>query len=133
MNSIEEARQTIFSTFKALHDASYSAVPVNWPNFLTVDAEALAGPFVSVQLAFMTESVPFDTVADSDIVKGELLVSYLRPTGTGMTGSAAYADSLKTAMCYKKLSGISFFGMKILEVSPAPGIVGQMFVLPFMI
>lgn len=133
MNSIEEIRQVIFTSFKAFHDASFPTVPISWPNYLTVDAEALTGSFVSVQLTFRGGGSIYDITAINDIVKGELLVSYLRPTGTGMTGSAAYADSLKAAMCYKKLSGISFFGMKILEVSPAPGIVGQMFVLPFMI
>lgn len=133
MNSIEEIRQTVFSTFKAFHDASYSAVPVNWPNYSTVDAEALTGSFVSVQLAMQSGSEVYDVTALSDIVRGELLVSYLRPTGAGLTGSAEYADMLRTNICQKKLSGIVFFSMKILEVSPAPGIVGQMFVIPFMI
>ena len=32
-----------------------------------------------------------------------------------------------------EVSGITYFGCSILEVSPAPGIVGQMFVIPFQI
>ena len=132
MNSLEEIRQTLFTTFKALHDASFSAVPINWPNFQLIDGEALNGSFVSVQLTFRHEAKIYDISADGDIVKGELLVSYLRPTGTGFTGSPAYSDMLRANLCNQSKSGLTFFGLSILEVSPAPGIVGQMNVIPFM-
>lgn len=133
MNSFEEIRQTIFMTFKTLHDASYSTVPVNWPNFLSVDTEALNGSFVSVQLVFKSQTEMYDITAGSDIVRGELLVSYLRPSGKGFTGSSAYSDMLRNNFCYQTKSGIHYQGLTILEVSPAPGIVGQMNVIPFLI
>lgn len=133
MNSIEEIRETIFSTFKAIHDAAFPTVPVNWPNFLLVDGEALNGSFVSVQLTFRNGSEIYDISADGDMVKGELLVSYLRPVGKGFTGSAAYTDMLRTNFCNQNKAGLTFYGLSVLEVSPAPGIVGQMNVLPFMV
>lgn len=133
MNSIEEIRQTIFSTFKALHDASFPSIQVNWPNYSTVDIENLAGAFVSVQLSFNFATEVFDITSLDDIVRGELLISYLRPTNTGATGSAAYSDMLRANLCYKDKSGIHFGDLSILEVSPAPGCVGQMNVIKFMV
>lgn len=133
MNSIEEVREVIFSTFKAVHEASYPGLPVSWPNFSTVDGESLSGPFVSVQLTFRNSGMIYDITAFDDIIKGELLVSYLRPAGTGLTGSGAYSDTLRTGICNRRLSGITFFGCGILEVSPAPGIVGQMNVITFQV
>ena len=133
MNSIEEIRQVIFTSFKAFHDASFPTVPISWPNYLTVDTEALTGSFVSVQLTFRGGGSIYDITAINDIVKGELLISYLRPANTGLTGSAAYSDALRSNLCNHRISGITFFGLSILEVSPAPGIVGQMNVIPFMI
>ena len=132
MNSLEEIRQTLFSTFKALHDASFPSVPINWPNFQLVDGEALNGSFVSVQLTFRNGAEIYDISADGDVVKGELLVSYLRPVGAGFTGSPSYSDMLRASLCNQNKSGITFLGISILEVSPAPGIVGQMNVIPFM-
>lgn len=133
MNSIAEVRQAIFTTFKALHDAAYPTMPVAWPNFTTIDSEALAGAFVSVQISFSRCGIPYDITALDDIIRGELLISYLRPAGSGLTGSASYSDMLRAGMCNRKLSGVTFFGCQILEVSPAPGIVGQMNVIPFSI
>lgn len=133
MNSIAEVRQVIFSTFKALHEASYPTMPVSWPNFSTIDGEALTGSFVSVQLSFRGSGDAYDITASEDIIKGEVLISFLRPAGSGLIGAGAYADMLRGSMCHREVSGITYFGCSILEVSPAPGIVGQMFVIPFQI
>lgn len=133
MNGLEEVRLVCFSTFKALHNASFPSMPINWPNFSTVDAESLTGPFISVQLSFRFGTEIADVTAIDDMIKGELLVSYLRPTGSGLTGSWAYADMLRAGLCNKKIGGITYYGLKVLDVSPAPGIVGHMNVIPFMV
>ena len=133
MNSIEEVRSTIILTFKGFHDALFPNVPANYPNYITVDAEHLTAPFVSVQLTFRNGTTIYDVSGLADIIRGELLVSYLYPAGTGMNGSMVYSDMLRNSMTNKKLSGITYLGMTILEVSPAPGIVGQMNVIAFMI
>jgi len=133
MNGLEDVRQACFSAFKALHNASFSAIPINWPNFSTVDAESLTGPFVSVQLSFRFGTEIADVTAIDDMVKGELLVSYLRPAGTGLTGSPTYSEMLRSGLCNRKVSGVTYYGLKILDVSPAPGIVGHMNVIPFMV
>ena len=133
MNNLEEVRQVLFSTFKSFHAASFAVVPVNYPNYLTIDAEHLDAPFVSVQLSFNFGTEAYDISSATDIVRGELLISYLYPEGTGLNRSMTYSDMLRSNFCFKKISGISFKGLKILEVSPAPGIVGQMNVLGFLI
>lgn len=131
MNRLEEIRQVLFAAFKALHTASFPTVPISWPNFATVDTENLTSPFVSVQLSFRFGTEAYDITADTDIVRGELLISYLRPAGTGLTGSAGYSDMLRTGLCFQKVSGVTFSGLSVLDVSPAPGCVGHMNILQF--
>ena len=133
MNRLEEIRQVLFTVFKELHNAFFPTVPISWPNFATVDTENLTGPFVSVQLSFRTATEAYDITADTDIIRGELLISYLRPAGTGMTGSAGYSDMLRTGLCFQEVDGVRFAGLSVLEVSPAPGIVGAMNILKFMV
>jgi len=133
MNNLTEIRQTIFSTFESLHNASFPTVPVSWPNYSTVDTENLSGAFVSVQLVFRFATEVFDITSLDDIVRGELLISYLRPANSGVAGSASYSDMLRSNLCFQNKSGVHFDGLSILEVSPAPGIVGQMFVLKFLV
>lgn len=131
MNRLEEIRQVLFAAFKALHNASFPTVPISWPNFATVDTENLTGPFVSVQLSFRFATEAYDITSDSDIVRGELLISYLRPVGTGLTGSASYSDMLRESFCFQKVEGVTFSGLSVLDVSPAPGILGHLNILKF--
>ena len=133
MNTLEEVRTTIYTTFKALHDASFSNVTVNPPNYSLVDLEHLTGPFVTYSLDFSSGIEMYDTSAEAGIIKGKLRVSYLYSLGTGMNGSAGYSDMLWAGLCNKKISDITFHNLTILSVSPYPGIVGQMNVIPFMI
>lgn len=133
MNSYSDIRFAVLSTFKGFHDSLFPSVPANYPNYALVDTEHLEGPFISVQLSFNTATEVYDVVANDDIVRGEILISYLYPVGTGSNGSSNYSDMLRTNLSNKKIQGVTFFGLSILEVSPAPGIVGQMNILPFMI
>lgn len=132
MNSIEEIRATIATTLKTIHDASHAAIPVMWPNFTTIDLENLTGPFVSVEIVWDYVALAGCGETDS-LVKGRLLISFLRKSGDGLTGAASYADTLLQHICFKKLSGITYQELKVLSVSPYPGIVGQMNVIPFMV
>ena len=131
MISLEEIRQTVATTFKTLHDANYGAVPVNWPNFYVVDTEHMPETYVSVQLSLGRPVEMADVRGTEAIVKGELLISFLRREGAGLTGSSAYSDMLLQNICFKKLSGIYYQGLRILSVSPHPGVVGEMNVIAF--
>lgn len=133
MGTYQEIKTLLFTTFKALHNAAFANIPINWPNYSVVDLESLANPFVSVQLVFKSNLEMFDVGNSGDIVRGEMLVSYLCPANTGLPGSSAYSDMLRSQFCFKNIGGVSFRGLQILEVSPAPGIVGQMNVIPFMV
>lgn len=132
MNSIEEIRQSVATTFQTKHNVAHSAVPVIWPNFMTVDTEQLTGSFVSVEITMVSDSEMFGVgQADNVVIKGELIVSYLRPAGQGLTGAAAYADMLLQNICNRKLSGVTYFGLRQANHSPYPGLVGVLNRIPF--
>lgn len=134
MISIEEIRSTIATAFKAVHDASsYASVPINWPNFISVDYEHMPDTVISVALSFGQQIAAYDTLGNDAIVSGELLVSYLRRAGTGLTGAAAYTDVLLNGLAFKRLSGINYKAPRVLSVSPYPGVVGTMNVIPFIV
>ena len=126
MNSLETIRQTLASTVQTLHNVAYSAIPVIWPNFMTVDLENLSGPLVTVEIRMVNESELFGVGDDPTnmIIKGDLVISYLRALGTGLTGAAAYGDMLMAGLCNKKISGITYFGLTQVNISPYPGLVG---------
>lgn len=133
MNSIEEIRSTIATTLAGINSTYHPTIPVMWPNFVTIDIEHLTGPFLSIELG-LANSIDLFGCGDTEIItKGEVMISYLRKTGDGLTGAAAYSDTLLSRLCYKELSGITYRGLKILSVSPYPGIVGSMNVIPFIV
>ena len=133
MNSIEEIRAAIATTLKSINDTYHAAVPVMWPNFTTVDLENLSGPFISIELSLAKDIDLFGCGQTETLTRGEILISYLRKSGDGLTGAATYTDTLLQRLCYKKLSGVTYQGLKVLSVSPYPGIVGQMNVVSFMV
>lgn len=134
MITIEEVRSTVFSAFKAIHDASsYASVPINWPNFTTVDYEHMPDTVISVALSFGQNIAAYDTFGDGVIVSGELMISYLRRAGSGLTGAAGYTDVLMQGLSFKRLSGINYKAPRVLAVSPYPGVVGTMNVIPFIV
>lgn len=133
MISLEEIRSTIFTAFKTIHEASsYASVPVNWPNFATVDYEHMPDTVISVALSFGQQIDNYDTTGADVVVVGELLVSYLRKAGTGLTGAAGYTDVLLNGLAFKRLSGVNYRAPRVLSVSPYPGVVGTMNVIKFM-
>ena len=132
MISLEEIRSTIFTAFKTIHEASsYASVPVNWPNFATVDYENMPAAVVAVEINFARQVAGYDTTGDEIMISGELLVSYLRKSGTGLTGAAGYTDVLNAGFAFKRLSGIYYGAARVLSVSPYPGVVGVMNVIGF--
>ena len=133
MKTFEGIRIALFTMFKSVHEGLFPSVPINFPYFSVIDAEKLSGAFVSVQLVYKLGVEVLDTASSDDIVRGELLVSYLYPSGTGLNSSFTYSDMLRDNFSNCKVQDVTFFEMKVLDVSPAPGIVGQMNVLPFMI
>lgn len=127
MNSLEEIRQTVATTLQTLHNVVYSATPIIWPNFMTVDMENLTGSFVSVEITIARDTEMFGVGENTNIiVRGELVISYLRPAGAGLTGAMGYSDMLLTTLCNRKLSGVTYFGLQQYQVSPYPGVVGVM-------
>ena len=132
MNSVEEIRQAVASTVQTAHNVLYSAVPVMWPNFMNVDLEHLTGSFVSVEITLVSNSQMFGLgSADDLIIRGELIVSYLRPTGSGLTGAAAYTDMLLQNICNRRVSGVTYFGLRQANHSPWPTLAGVLNRIPF--
>ena len=132
MNSVEEIRQVVATTFQTAHNVAYSSVPLLWPNFQTVDPEHLTGSFVSVEMTLVSDSEMFGIGQPDNVVfKGELIVAYLRPTGAGLTGAAAYADMILQNICNRTISGVTYFGLRQASHSPHPGFVGVLNRIPF--
>ena len=128
----EEIRQAVATTFQTLHNVTHSAVPVIFPNFMTVDPEHLTGSFVSVEINLVNEAEMVGIgQPDNVVVKGELIVSYLRPAGSGMTGAAAYTDMLLQNICNRQLSGVTYFGLRQARHTPHPGLAGVLNRIPF--
>lgn len=125
MKSLEEIRRLTITAIKGLNDTHYSTLPVNYPNYSNVDFENLSGPFVAVELR-MGETVEAEDISGAEVlIRGKILISYLYEIGVGSQGAAGYLDTIKDNLCFKKIEGINYQGMKIYNVSPYPGIVGQ--------
>jgi len=125
MKAIEEVRQAVMTLFKTLHTTNYPTMLVNYPNRVSVDTENLTAPFISVEITAGGDVV-LDDLGSRDVrIEGLILINYLQAIGRGTTGSAAYSDMLNAGMCNQKIGGVTYGGLKIYNVSPAPGIVGQ--------
>lgn len=133
MNSIDEIRKELIGGVKTFLSASYPSLLVNWPNKFIVDPEKQTTPYVQVELTFSGQSEPLDSGASNMIVRGNLMIYYLYPAGTGGNGSTAFSDAVKNAFCFKSIGKITMKGLAIVDVDPFPGIVGQMNALAFMI
>lgn len=131
MSTFDEARQAVITALTALNTSYYPSLKVNWPNMSTVDIEHLNESFLSVEISFSPGAEMSGIGETGNFISGEMLVSYLRPTGKGHSGAAAYSDMLMANLCNRKLSGVTYLGIKVLDVSPYPGIVGKMSVVPF--
>lgn len=130
--SVESTRNTIITAFKALHTANFPTIPVNYPNFLTVDLENYTGNyFVSVEIS-VGETIETAALSGGENdVKGRLSVSTIHKIGTGTAGSGPYTDMLKNYFQGNTISNIHYSSMKIAEISPYPGYVGRMNIISF--
>ena len=131
MNSIEEIRQTVAGLISTLHATHHATIPLNWPNYITVDLENLTGTFVLVNISVPVRSEILNMGFPDSLIAGELVVSTLRPLRTGHVGFSTYSDTLQTHICNRNISGINYLSLRKADVSPYPGIVGQMNTIPF--
>ena len=133
MKALEEIRQLTITAIKQINDTSFPTLPVNYPNYSNVDFENLAGPFVAVEIRLGDKVDASDVGGDEVLVSGKLVLSYLYEIGSGMQGAAEYLDVVKSTLCFTTIEGVNYGGMRIYNVSPYPGIVGQMAEIDFLV
>ena len=132
MKALEEIRQLAIAAIKNINDTHYPTLPTNYPNYSNVDFENLSGPFVAVEIRIGDKVDAFDVGSEDFLISGKLVISYLYEIGAGMQGSAGYLDTVKNSLCFKTIEGLNYQGMAIYNVSPYPGIVGQMTEIGFL-
>jgi hypothetical protein len=125
-----DLRTKIFGMYQALHDASYPAVPVNYPNRTIVDPEQRTDPFVIANWLLSTrqKELGYRNLR----VKGALHVSYYYRPNTGVIQSTQFTDFLLANIALKTINGVVFS-----EVTPynagMEGWEGTLNVIPFQI
>lgn len=132
MISLEDIRDTVITSFRTLHNASYSTVPVNYPNFFVVDLEHFTGNFfVNVNLNYGYDVSISDLGSGSSVVRGTLEVSTVTKFGTGTKNVSTYSNMLMSNFLSKTLSGVNYTRMRSYQISPYPGYTGIMNVIEF--
>lgn len=125
MISLEEVRSTIGSTFKTLHTASYPTIPVNYPNYFTVDIETFSGLFfVNFCINWGDNVVASDITGSEATVHGNVSISTVGKVKTGTAWASGYSTMLLSGMLFKTINGINYTNMKSVEISPFPGFYG---------
>lgn len=132
MISLEDIRDTVITSFRTLHNASYPTVPVNYPNFFVVDLEHFTGSFfVNVNINYGYDVWIADLGSGNNIIKGTLEVSTVTKYGTGTKAMSTYSNMLMTNFLSKTLSGINYTRMRTYQISPYPGYTGIMNIIEF--
>lgn len=130
MTSTETVRQTVIAAFKAVHEANYSSTPVNYPNYVVVDLEHQALPFVSVE--FSIDESDRAALGERDIfVQGTLRVYYYFRDGGGLDGAYSYTDMLNEYLGMTQADSISYRAVQTLNISSFPGWQGVMNAIKF--
>lgn len=132
MISLEDVRDAVITSFRTLHNVSYSTVPVNYPNFFVVDLEHFTGSFfVNVNLNYGYDVSIADLGGGNNIIKGTLEITTVAKYGTGTKNMSTYSNMLMNGFLSKTLSGVNYTRMRTYQISPYPGYTGVMNVVEF--
>jgi len=125
MISLEEVRQTVISSFQAIHEVYYPSTLVDYPNYQVVDIERQTAPFIKVELMF--DETPRAALGERDIlVKGTLYAYFYFRKGAGLSGAYSYTDMLNEYLAMTLTAGIQYQAVRTVNIENFPGWKGVM-------
>ncbi len=125
MISIEEVRQEVTAAFKAIHDANYPTILVNYPNFVVVDIERQEDPFVSLELDL--SQLERSAIGERELlIPGVLHVNHYFREGTGTSSTTLYTTMLNEYLGMTQVGALQFQVARPISIQTFPGWLGTM-------
>lgn len=131
MISLEALRTEVETNLKTLLDTYCSVYPPMWQNLVTIDLENLSTPFLAVEIDCPRTTRMTGLGTGLSNVFGEIRVSFLCAVGKGLDGYTDVSGVLLEHLSNREINAVVYEELRVLNVSPYPGIVGKMNIIPF--